>query len=318
MPYSRSMKTLRHETEMLDRLVSSAGGGGAGLVGIVAGHFMLMPDPLSPGQHLVPMVWQDATSEPVRVQSAAHAGDFPVRSFGYGLQLHCALAQRGAPSRVVILVNDQKWQQASFLPDDIRGCVADAGDARQRFYRQRSPLPPSFTRILEEHGAGEGAFLDNSNPLRSRTDILPKGTFFFSERALRNKFDTYTREEILRDQRFRAEPRPNGGSNLVFRPAGFREEFCLTEDDGQCGCSGEVLQFLAELNEAGVGVLVFFVPEECFSLVMRGVEAGLHYLAQRGDFQLRRVISIGGVGGSGVRATPGEAAPIRVVEQRFA
>ena len=69
--------------------------------------------------------------------------------------------------------------------------------------------------------------------------------------------------------------------------------FFLTEE-GTCGCSGELVEFIFELSSAGVQDLVLFTPQDCGKPVVVGIEAALYLLKQKGISPMR-ITNIAGI-----------------------
>ncbi len=267
-------------------------------VGIIAGHFMLMYDDKADG--LVPMVYQDALNPKVKEFSQKMAGDFPVNTFRHGIHLLKTYQSRQITSKLALIVNDHIFQTDGWSPQNLNE-MNRAGKLRHDFYRQKYPLPKAFFGELKSAGLATDVLLDNNNPARTPTDIVPKTTRLFSEQALRNYFDQNTRPELRKSPMF-SEVQHNGTkSKLMFvgNPGG--QSVCLTEG-GDCGCSGELIEFFARLSEKGTKTVVFFVPDECKLAANAGVKAFLHApkIFRR---KLSAVYVVAGLGGMGIDST---------------
>ena len=67
----------------------------------------------------------------------------------------------------------------------------------------------------------------------------------------------------------------DGVNELCF--SHYSGDICLS-DDGECGCSGEVIQMMLEILQIEKKVnLLLMVPEDCYQSVSIGVESFLHY-----------------------------------------
>lgn len=264
-------------------------------VGIIAGHFMLMYDDKADG--LVPMVYQDALNPKVKEFSQKMAGDFPVNTFRHGIHLLKTYQSRQITSKLALIVNDHIFQTDGWSPQNLND-MNRAGKLRHDFYRQKYPLPKAFFGELKSAGLATDVLLDNNNPARTPTDIVPKTTRLFSEQALRNYFDQNTRPELRESPMF-SEIQQNGAkSKLMFVGDSGSNSVCLTED-GDCGCSGELIEFFARLAERAMRTVVFFVPAECKIAAEAGVKAFLHTPSRcRGN--LARVFVVHGFGGMGI------------------
>ena len=264
-------------------------------VGIIAGHFMLMYDDEANG--LVPMVYQDATNPKVKELSQKMAGDFPLRTFKLGVNLVKYYQSKEIASKLALIVNDHIFQTEGWSLQNLKD-KNHAGDLRHDFYRQKYPLPKSFFAELRSAGLETDVIIDNNNAARTPTDILPKTTRLFSEQGLRNYFDQNTRLELRKSPMF-TEVQQNGTkSKLMFGGDSVNHDVCLTEG-GDCGCSGELIEFFVRLSARSLKQLIFFVPYECRTAAAAGVKAFLHTPKQfRGD--LSAVYVVHGLGGMGI------------------
>ncbi len=276
-----------------------------GKVAIVAGHFMLMFDDRE--STLVPMIWQDTNNPAVASFSRKMAGDFPVRSFSFGTSLRERILKTLPKSdpRLVLLTNDHIYQTPpwkSYCPDmNAAGHLA----LKKAFYRQRHPLPPAFREILDFPNSASPLFVDNNNPSRTRNDILPKQTIFFSEQQLRNRFDKYTREYLRLDPAFVEAPATEKNRRLLFRNPARPNELCLTEE-GACGCSGEVIEFLMTLLKKGWNTVVFIFPSACRNAAIAGIEATVYHQSgsRRVPLEVFALFGFGGIGDSTTETNP--------------
>lgn len=264
-------------------------------VGIVAGHFMLMYDDET--NRLVPMVHQDATNPKVKELSHKMAGDFPLRTFKLGVNLVKHYQSKEIASKLALIVNDHIFRTDGWSLQNLKD-KNRAGDLRHDFYRQKYPLPKSFFAELRSTGLQTDALLDNNNAARTPVDILPKNTRLFSEQALRNYFDQNTRLELRKSELF-AEVQQNGTkSKLMFVGDTGGNSVCLT-DNGDCGCSGELIEFFVRLSSRELKTIVFFVPDECKRAAELGIKAFFHTPSEcRGD--LACIYVVHGLGGMGI------------------
>jgi len=84
---------------------------------------------------------------------------------------------------------------------------------------------------------------------------------------------------------------------LIFNEKSGGPPICLTEN-GDCGCSGELIEFFIRLSKDGFNKIIFFVPDECKLAVDAGIKAFLHLPDNiRGDLRVVNVIH--GLGGMG-------------------
>jgi len=263
------------ESELMEFLIKNAPSSSKSKMAIVAGHYMLMYDFETDG--LVPMVYQDGTNKNVINHSKNMAGDFPLYTFEIGLQLVKLYKGRNVNSKIVLLINDHQFKG---LSDNY---ATSGGKLRHRYYRSQYPLPNSYLDIMQNKNCNiDEVLLNNHNPNRSKTDILPKNSYFFSEQAIRNKFDQYTKTYLLNDPHFSVQIRKKGGYNLYFHPNNNQYSKCLT-DDGRCGCGAEVIQFLLDINKIGFDNIIFFSPFECKEPVLAGAQAVCYLVRNKLD-----------------------------------
>lgn len=269
-----------------------------GAVAIVAGHFMLAYDDQQ--RRLVPMVLQDTGHPWVRHFSQEMAQDFPLRSFRLGLQVQQRLRRAGRTAGMVLLVNDHIFQTKAWheqnLPTEPENLAASL---RHESYRNTLAMPASFSDAIRELAPGdeEDVFIRNDNPQRTKTDIVPKRSVFFSEQALRRRFDEKTRHKLVDDEHFKHIETENGKYRVYFREDDYAPQVCLIDED-DCGCSGEVVELLLRLQERGISTVLFFSPQECASPVHAGAKATAYIVGQQN--QRLSVITISGLGGMGV------------------
>jgi len=128
---------------------------------------------------------------------------------------------------------------------------------------------------------------------KQKEDNVLKDGFFFSEQRLRNKFEKNLKDKLSEEGKIRKVE--NSGAVEVYYSGFANEDICLTENGG-CGCSGEVMEFLYELSALGYTDVFFFVPNEC-------VEAANNGFAVVADTLTApiSIYSIYGMGGMGVK-----------------
>jgi len=254
---------------------------------IVGGHFILLYD--TSEEKLKPMVWQDL-SKPEHVEYAKMmAGDFPMRTFNYSLQLYQAYQKAGHDSGLVLLVNDHKFQHHN------KAVNGKGGELRKGYYKKEGAIPLAYKHILKENNIDpEKVLISNNNPRRQKTNLLPKLTFFYSEQSLRNRFDDFTKKELLKDRMF-DEGGNEGERNLIFHSQEQHSDICLTQN-GNCECAGEVIEFILDLLKRDLKQVIFFVPDECSKAVNNGVEAAL-YIYEQQTTKPCNVLVVAGIGG---------------------
>ena len=273
---------------------------------VVAGHFMLAYSPLS--DELVPMVWQDLSEPALQDFSKRMVGDFPMRTFQYGVDVW--EASDGAAD-LVLLVNDHKFQSPSFQPALRNHLRGRGGALRRDFYRDHgSTLPDSFSTHLTQRGLSASDLLRVAEH-EGTTLPLDGASIYTSEQVLRNRFDDKTRARLLEDSAFSSDGRPGAKSQIYYSPSYAANQICLTKD-GSCDCSGEVLELYRDLAAKGYERVVLFSPDECSDPVNVGTEAGLYVLSLQGDY-LRDVTIIWGLGGMAAQpSSPSTQDPVYV------
>lgn len=317
-------ETFNDESSLLDFLESQVPGDGT-KTALMAGHYMLMYD--EDKDRLVPMVWQDATNPTVEKASKDMAGDFPLRSFKYGLDLWQKGQKQDSHVEIVLLINDHQFQSSHFRAnyDQPKG---RGGELRKEYYRRSDNFPQSFRRLLSERGLEKSTVLLSNNDSdrdvhfdEHDATILSPESVFFSEQHLRRRFDRNTRKKLSNDPCFEINRLSRGGYELFYHPEGSSSRLCLTDPtkdeeestETDCGCSGEVIQFLIKLSEEGFTNTIMFVPSECEQAVKNGVQAALYVLDRYYDSAMK-VITVAGIGGMGEFRSSGIGASIRAEE----
>jgi hypothetical protein len=301
--------TFKDESSLLGFLESRVSGDGT-KTALMAGHYMLMYD--EDQNQLIPMVWQDATNPTVEKASKDMAGDFPLRSFKYGLDLWKKGQEQNSHVEIVLLINDHQFQ-SSYFRNNYDQPKGRGGELRKEYYRRSNNFPQSFRRLLSERGLEKSTVMLSNNDA-DRDDhfnehdatILPPESVFFSEQHLRRRFDRRTRKELSKDPCFEINRLSRGCYDLFYLPEGSPNRLCLTdptkdEEDStetDCGCSGEVIQFLIELNKRGFTNAILFVPTECARAVNSGVQAALYTVDRYHNSQMK-VATVTGIGGMG-------------------
>ena len=257
---------------------------------IVAGHYMLMYH--SDSDSLVSMVHQDNYSKRAVEHSKNLAGNFPVHSLQYGLELYDHI-NKTSNCGIILLVDDHKFQSPSFQPFDREFIKGRGGSLRKAYYRKPDMLPSTYINMIEGMGGDLNEILINNNSNRKKDEILPSECYCYSEQVLRNKFDKRTKPKLLENKHF-YESVSDDVINLYYIPDHNSETICLSEE-GKCGCSGEVIQFFLELSDRGYDEIIFIIPFECNAPVDSGSHAALEILASRGvtSFKLTTIHGYG-------------------------
>lgn len=272
---------LHLERTFTDRVGSNASGK---QVAVMGGHFMLLYDESM--DCLVPMIWQDAKNDRVRKLSRSLAGDFPVQSMEMSLSLTRLARGCSATPRIVLLVNDHKFTDRTFDSEFADSVAGRAEGLRKDFFRHNPDLPQSLdTLVRHESTPLTELFLANDDSRRDKNAILPRRTIFFSEMALRNRFNHQSRQYIKGNPRFRLHRRTNacgldGGCYEVYYHDGIHQEECLT-NEGECGCAGEMVEFFLQLQDRGFAMAVVLTPHECKKPVRVAGRIAANLMAER-------------------------------------
>lgn len=286
--YSAEKYSPKSEVELLTLLSKSVSG--ENIVAIVGGHFMLLYDKAA--NELKPVIWQELEVESQKKFAEQNAGNFPVRSFCYSIELYKQFKQRKIKSGVVLLINDHKFQSTNFQPDVASSFNGKAGELRKKYF-SHNIIPGYYAEILEEERISkEDILIDNSNTKRHTSDLLPKESWFYSEQKLRNRFDDFVKPELMKQGKIRQDV-IGKKVELYFESPNHANDFCLTEN-GSCACSAEVIEFISNLLNRGFNEIIFFVPNECAVPVDNGVMAALHISEKQA-----KVLTVSNFGGMG-------------------
>lgn len=286
--YTTERYSPNSEAELL-KLVSKSVTG-KNKVAIVGGHYMLFYDRAT--DELKPVIWQELETEGQKKFAQQNAGNFPVRSFRYSLELYKTFQNRKVESGLVLLINDHKFQSSNFQPDVVASVNGRGGELRKCFFN-KNVIPGCYAEILEEEKISKENFLiDNSNSQRQSNDLLPKQSWFYSEQKLRNRFDDFVKPKLMKQGNIRQDVIGNK-VELYFESPNQSNDFCLTEN-GSCACSAEVIEFISNLLNRGMNEIIFFVPNECAVPVDNGVMAALNIKAKQA-----KVLTVSNFGGMG-------------------
>lgn len=311
MTYSVKKPKIASEDDLLSFLGGMSFASGE-QVGIIAGHFMLMYD--DQADCLVPMVHQDATNPKVKTMSSAMAGDFPLKTLKLGVRLTKEYREKNITCKIALIVNDHVFQTAGWSPQNLKD-MTRTGDLRRTFYRSESSIPSSFRKEVTDNGWKiSDLLLTNAHTRKDDEGILPPDSCYFSETALRRRFDKATRPKLAKLATFFEKGLPDGSRKLYFRPESKAKEFCLTEN-GDCGCGGEIIELLIQLGRRSMAGLIMFIPSECMKAVVVGASAFFDLPAPlRGG--LRSIVVVDGFGGVGIQDQDlsAKAKPIQAVE----
>lgn len=263
-----------------------------GPIAIVGGHYMLFYD-----KHedcLKPLVYQDLTNEKHIEFAKLMAGDFPVRTFNYSVELIKHFRSKGINAGNVFIINDHKFQSMDFQPNILNLVKNRGGDLRSKYYRGKNAFPGSFQNLIEQQGFKNvrDVVFDNDDFDRNRGSILPRKTIFHSEQFLRRQFDRIRKKKFVNNKHFFF--RQNGLTEELFFGDNHKE-VCLTEH-GSCGCSLEVMEFMFKLMENKLNTVILFIPSECINQVNNGIELSLKFIKEVVEKDVEAIV-VTGIGG---------------------
>jgi len=125
-------------------------------------------------------------------------------------------------------------------------------------------LPLALEAILREFGFTPDEAIVRNHARRQKQDLLPDDSIYFSEQALRSRFDNATKELVKGIDGFDYVPNQDGTYLMYYRSHHGPAPECLTEY-GTCGSFGVVMQFLIRLRELGYRSCFLLSPHECTS-----------------------------------------------------
>jgi len=237
--------------DLLERLATISSDWEGKLVA-VAGHHMLVYREGSDA--LVPLMRATATEAQASAEEKANlyrVGDFPEASF----RLALSLAQRRSPreTSIALLVNDHQFRlfQANAPSDD-----AVIQELRWRYYRESNSLPLGLRQVAADYPDVD-VCLEHNKLKRSRGSALPSDSIYFSETTHRRRFKNWVPSlESLSGWRKR-------GADYGFCSSLTNDMLWLCDEQGGCGCSGEVVDFLLDLAQRQARHVLLIVPCEC-------------------------------------------------------
>ena len=230
---------------------------------IVGGHYLLIYNSIL--DKLVPAILEENNDITTKDISKILVGNFPVQSYEFAVQFVVNKIQKNETAKISLLVNDHLFQSKSlqFLNQKK---ISNWGGYKEDYYKNAN-IPDIYYDILKQHDLNpDNIFLNNT---------LKKSIYYhpnlFSETSLRKKFTKSLKKSLILLDSFYTKQISNFSSELFF-VGDNKASICLTED-GSCGCSGEIMQFVKEINTYKYESLVILVPQECYSSVCIGIQA---------------------------------------------
>jgi hypothetical protein len=279
-------------------------------VAIVAGHFMLLYDKKEQG--LMPCIWQELEDQKLIEFAKMMSGNFPVESLKLAINLKESYAKDGFESKLVLVVNDHIFQSKRFqdgIQDEIKN---KGGELRKKFYLKFNFLPKVFTKIINDAGKGiADLFLDNSDDKRTQKSILPKKTIFFSEQFLQNRYENYRLPKLLK-AKLASKSSLYENKEVYLNLPDIREGVCLTEN-GNCGCVGLTIEFIAEMYKRERYTIFLLMPNECAEAVNVGITSAMNLFKKEA-----LIFCISNMGGMGKFIDKGNYENIKVVIHKYA
>jgi hypothetical protein len=287
--YSAEKYSPNSEAELLKLLSESVTG--KNKVAIVGGHYMLFYD--TQKDELVPLIKQDLQKENQKEFAELFTGNFPEKSIQFSVDLLNELKRKQVESKLVFIVNDHKFQSKNFQPNIADAIAGRTGELRKKYYAENT-LPEYYTKVFSESNLllKDDVQHYHVNSKQKEDNVLKDG-LFFSEQRLRNKFEKNLKDKLAEEGKIRKVE--NSGAVEVYYNGFANEDICLTENGG-CGCSGEVMEFLYELSALGYTDVFFFVPNECVEAANNGFKVVADTLTTPVS-----IYSIYGMGGMGVK-----------------
>jgi len=276
-----------NQKELLEFLNNKAASGDK--VAIIGGHYMLFYDAVD--DSLKPLIKENLTQQNHRDFAELFTGEFPESSFKVSLDLLNRFKLNNVESQLVFIVNDHKFQSKNFQPNINEYIKGRTGQLRKEYY-SKNQIPKYYLSEMKKMNISTEDVQNFHLKNKTKQDNLLKEGFFFSEQRLRNKFEKNLKDKLANAGKIRKVE--NSGAVEIYYEGIANQDICLTENGG-CGCSGEVMEFLYELSDSGYTDIVFFVPYEC----VEAANNGFAVVADTLDKKLS-IHSVYGFGGMGV------------------
>jgi hypothetical protein len=258
---------------------------------ILGGHFLLLYDSIE--DELKPCIWQSFEEEKFSNFAKLMAGNFPVDTLKIAINIKESCDKKNINSNLLMVVNDHKFQSKGFqngIEEKING---KTGELRKKFYLKNSNLPSVFLSFFSAANINiEKWIFRNDDNKRSKTNILPKETIYFSEQHLRNKYENNRLPKLLKNN-FASKKNKSNPNEYYLTLEDIQQDICLTEN-GSCGCIGLTIELLAELFLKKQYYIIFMIPNECADAVNMGIESGIKLFKTN-----CRIICISNLGGLG-------------------
>lgn len=252
---------------------------------ILGGHYLLLYNDID--SCLEPAILEENRHIHLKQTSQILAGNFPLRSFELSAKIK---KRRSEVSKVALLVNDHYFQSSSFnllSEDRLNG---NWGSYRAEYFAN-SVIPDAYLQSLAKYNLDVATTILQNQGAKNSTNYHPH---IFSETYLRKKFDKKLKSELSYLDNFYLQNSKNDGSELIYK-GGIDNLTCITQN-GSCGCSGEVMQFITEVFNLSFTNITMLVPQECYQSVCTGVEAYIDYLKSLGKTEESNLIVATGFG----------------------
>lgn len=270
--YSLETHRFNDSSEMMDYLKTIRPSVQGDPIGIVGGHFMLLYDKKE--DCLKPVIHQDLEDPKLKNFAKLMAEDFPVNSFEYSLELIKNHKNNNIQSKIILVVNDHIFQSNSYQIGIEEKIYNRGGVLRKRFYHTHTDIPKVFKDMLNEKSLGSDVIHRNIKKSLEKNSTQPKETYFFSEKYFRNRFEDKTEKKLRKHDQLVTSINEKGEREIFYKN-NRGSDICLTEN-GDCGCSLEVVEFIKQLININYNTVIFFVPKECEKAVNLGVEVVLN------------------------------------------
>lgn len=245
-------------------------------VGIVAGHFMLGFEPSK--NELVPLIKEEKNS--LQEFSALVTKGFPVKSFKIGLRLSLLFIGVKIKTKIILLVNDHRFQDSNFqigIEDQIKD---KGGELRKSFYRHVNAIPLTYQKALSKNKMEvNDVFLDNNNEGENENRTLPSETYLFSEHILQKRFRRHTIKRYVNEGAF-YETGPEQKKDVLYKADNQSASYCIV-GYGRIGCIGIAIELLIEIVKRNISDIILIIPNECTVQSNQAAEVVLQLLKQK-------------------------------------
>jgi len=273
--YSNTNEIFDSDTEFIKYVVDQTKGTDSVILG---GHYILLYNDID--DCLEPAIWEENKADHLKELSKIVAGDFPLSTFKLALKIRKQIKQLKDDSSIALLINDHFFQSNS-LSFKTSNRLKGNWDEYKFMYFKNAKLPEVYNNIVEQY------HVEINSAIFPNTLIHSKyyHSLLFSETSLRKRFEKRLKKELSNSKNFYLNNSYNEKSKLFYK--GEEGNLTCLSENGSCGCSGEVMQFIMEVYSKNNNSLIMMVPQDCYESVCVGVEAFISYL-QNSKLLLKR------------------------------